>query len=131
MKSIMLAAQAIKCGDAEIVIAGGMENMSSIPHYMSGRKATKLGTIKVTDGLLVDGLTDVYDQQHMGTCGDLCADEYNFSREDQIVVRYSSLKAKFEALLTRTSRKSLCRQTKGRSDVKKSQSESQSIKGYD
>ncbi len=83
MKSIMLAAQAIKCGDAEIVIAGGMENMSSIPHYMSGRKATKLGTINVTDGLLVDGLTDVYDGQHMGTCGDLCATEYGFSREDQ------------------------------------------------
>lgn len=83
MKSIMLAAQAIKCGDAEIVVAGGMENMSSIPHYMDGRKATKLGSISVKDGLLVDGLTDVYDQQHMGTCGDLCATEYEFSREDQ------------------------------------------------
>lgn len=83
MKSVMLAAQAIKCGDAEIVVAGGMENMSSIPHYMSGRKAVKLGNIKVVDGLLVDGLTDVYDQQHMGTCADLCATEYNFSREDQ------------------------------------------------
>jgi len=83
MKSIMLAAQAIKCGDAEIVVAGGMENMSSIPHYMDGRKATKLGNISVKDGLLVDGLTDVYDQQHMGTCGDLCASEYEFTREDQ------------------------------------------------
>jgi len=83
MKAIMLAAQAIKTGDAEIVIAGGMENMSNIPHYMEGRKATKLGNIKISDGLLVDGLTDVYDQQHMGTCGDLCANEYDFSREDQ------------------------------------------------
>ena len=83
MKSIMLAAQAIKCGDAEIVVAGGMESMSNIPHYLSGRKPVKLGTIKVEDGLLVDGLTDVYDQQHMGTCGDLCATEYHFSREDQ------------------------------------------------
>ncbi len=83
MKSIMLAAQAIKCGDAEIVVAGGMENMSSIPHYMEGRKATKFGNISVKDGLLVDGLTNVYDQQHMGTCGDLCATEYEFSREDQ------------------------------------------------
>jgi len=83
MKAIMLAAQAIKTGDAEIVIAGGMENMSSIPHYFSGRSATKLGNINVLDGLLVDGLTDVYDQQHMGTCGDLCATEYHFSREDQ------------------------------------------------
>ncbi len=83
MKAIMLAAQAIKTGDAEIIIAGGMENMSRIPHYMEGRKATKLGNIKISDGLLVDGLTDVYDQQHMGTCGDLCANEYDFSREDQ------------------------------------------------
>jgi acetyl-CoA C-acetyltransferase len=83
MKSIMFAAQAIKTGDADIVIAGGMENMSSIPHYIAGRKATKLGNINVVDGLLVDGLTDVYDQKHMGTCGDLCASEYNFTREDQ------------------------------------------------
>jgi acetyl-CoA C-acetyltransferase len=83
MKSIMFAAQAIKTGDAEIIIAGGMENMSSIPHYISGRKATKLGNINVIDGLLLDGLTDVYDQKHMGTCGDLCASEYNFTREDQ------------------------------------------------
>ncbi len=83
MKSIMLAAQAIKTGDVDIVVAGGMENMSNIPHYMKGRSASKLGNITITDGLLVDGLTDVYDQQHMGTCGDLCATEYNFSREDQ------------------------------------------------
>lgn len=83
MKAIMIAAQAIKTGDADIIVAGGMENMSSIPHYISGRKATKLGNIKVDDGLLVDGLTDVYDQNHMGTCGDLCALEYNFTREDQ------------------------------------------------
>lgn len=83
MKSIMFAAQAIKTGDAEIVIAGGMENMSSIPHYMEGRKNVKLGNITITDGLLIDGLTDVYDNQHMGTCGDLCASEYGFSREDQ------------------------------------------------
>jgi len=83
MKAIMLGAQAIKTGDAEIVVAGGMENMSRIPHYLAGRKSTKLGAINVVDGLLVDGLTDVYDQQHMGTCGDLCADKYNFTRKDQ------------------------------------------------
>lgn len=83
MKSVMLAAQAIQCDDAEIVIAGGMENMSSIPHYIDGRNGVKLGNIKLKDGLLLDGLTDVYDQKHMGTCGDLCASEHNFSREDQ------------------------------------------------
>lgn len=83
MKAIMIAAQSIQCGDAEIVVAGGMENMSRIPHYLDGRNGVKLGNIKIEDGLLVDGLTDVYDQKHMGTCADLCANEYNFSREDQ------------------------------------------------
>jgi acetyl-CoA C-acetyltransferase len=83
MKAIIIAAQSIQCGDAEIVVAGGMESMSRIPHYLDGRKSVKLGDIKATDGLLVDGLTDVYDQKHMGTCGDLCAQEYDFSREDQ------------------------------------------------
>jgi len=83
MKAVMIAAQVIKCGDAEIVVAGGMESMSRIPHYLDGRKGVKLGNIKMTDGLLLDGLTDVYDQKHMGTCGDLCAKEYDFSREDQ------------------------------------------------
>ena len=83
MKAIMIAAQTIKAGDAEIIVAGGMENMSSIPHYVAGRAGTKLGNISMADGLLVDGLTDVYDQKHMGTCGDLCATEYDFTREDQ------------------------------------------------
>jgi len=83
MKAIMIASQAIKAGDAEIIVAGGMESMSNIPHYLAGRKATKLGNLNIADGLLVDGLTDVYDQKHMGTCGDLCATEYNFTREDQ------------------------------------------------
>mgnify|MGYP001090443023 CR=1 FL=1 len=92
MKAIMFAVQAIKSSDAEIVIAGGMENMSRIPHYMEGRKATKLGNINIADGLLVDGLTDVYDQQHMGTCGDLCASEYGFSREDQDTFAINSYK---------------------------------------
>ena len=92
MKSIQLAAQTIALGDAEVVVAGGMENMSRIPHYMEGRKATKLGNINIADGLLVDGLTDVYDQQHMGTCGDLCASEYGFSREDQDTFAINSYK---------------------------------------
>ncbi len=83
MKAVMLAAQAIKCGDADIVIAGGMENMSMTPHYLNGRKGQKLGNITLIDGLVNDGLTNVYDQKHMGTCGDLCASEHNFSREEQ------------------------------------------------
>lgn len=83
MKSIAFAAQAIKCGDAEIVVAGGMENMSMIPHYLNGRKGQKFGNIQIEDGLLKDGLVNVYDGKHMGTCGDACAEKYDFSREDQ------------------------------------------------
>ena len=83
MKSIVFAAQAIKCGDAEIVVAGGMENMSMTPHYMQARKGQKFGDIKIEDGLLKDGLVNVYDGKHMGTCGDACAVKYNFTREDQ------------------------------------------------
>lgn len=97
MKAIMLAAQAIKTGDAEIIVAGGMENMSKIPHYLEGRKATKLGNITVADGLLVDGLINVYDQKHMGTCGDLCADEFKFTREDQDNFAIASYKKSADA----------------------------------
>lgn len=84
MKSIMLAAQSIMCGDNDIVIAGGMENMSSVPHYFSkGRNGQKLGDMSLTDGLVKDGLTDVYNKVHMGNCAELCAKEMNFSREQQ------------------------------------------------
>lgn len=90
MKSIAFAAQAIKCGDADIVVAGGMENMSMIPHYMQARKGQKFGNIQIEDGLLKDGLVNVYDGKHMGTCGDACADKYKFSREDQDAFAISS-----------------------------------------
>jgi len=83
MKSVMLAAQAIQCGDAEIVVAGGMENMSLIPHYMHLRNGYKFGPTTMIDGMQKDGLTDAYDNNAMGVCADLCAAEYNFSREDQ------------------------------------------------
>ena len=83
MKAISLATQAIKCGDADVVIAGGMENMSSVPHYYSARNAVKLGDVKITDGMVKDGLTDVYNQVHMGVCADQCADEHNITRKDQ------------------------------------------------
>lgn len=83
MKSISLGAQSIMTGDNDLVVAGGMENMSSVPHYMQARNGVKLGDIKLTDGMVKDGLTDVYNQVHMGVCADKCADEYNISREDQ------------------------------------------------
>ncbi|TYP98333.1 acetyl-CoA C-acetyltransferase [Tenacibaculum adriaticum] len=83
MKSIMLAAQTIALGDAEIVVAGGMENMSLIPHYQHARMGSKFGPIKMEDGMQKDGLVDAYEQVAMGVCADECATEYKFSREDQ------------------------------------------------
>ena len=83
MKSIMLGAQAIQCGDAEIVVAGGMENMSLIPHYMHLRSGTKFGPSTMVDGMQKDGLSDAYDNNAMGVSADLCATEYNISRKEQ------------------------------------------------
>ncbi len=83
MKAVMMAAQAIQSGDAEIVIAGGMENMSLIPHYTHLRNGTKFGPTTLIDGMQKDGLTDAYDNQAMGVYADLCAKEYNISREEQ------------------------------------------------
>lgn len=83
MKSVMLAATSIKSGDQEVVVAGGMENMSQVPHYYNARVATKLGDVKMSDGMLTDGLIDVYNKVHMGVCAEKCASKYEFSREDQ------------------------------------------------
>tara|TARA_B100000809_G_scaffold266760_1_gene331256 strand:+ start:2688 stop:3875 length:1188 start_codon:yes stop_codon:yes gene_type:complete len=83
MKTVTQAAQAIQCGDAEIIVAGGMENMSQTPHYFECRKNTKFGNLPLTDGLLKDGLTNVYDQNHMGIFADACATTHNITREQQ------------------------------------------------
>lgn len=83
MKAIMQAAQAVAAGDAEVVVAGGMENMSMIPHYVQMRTGTKFGPSALIDGMQKDGLTDAYDNNAMGVCADLCATEYEISREDQ------------------------------------------------
>lgn len=83
LKSVMLAAQMIKSNDAAIVVAGGMENMSVVPHYSNARNGVKLGDIKIVDGMVKDGLTDVYGKVHMGNYADLCAAEYGISRERQ------------------------------------------------
>ena len=88
MKSVMLAAQTIKSGDNDIVVAGGMENMSSIPHYFDkGRTGQKLGDMKLIDGMVKDGLTDVYNKVHMGNCAEICAKEMKISREDRITLQ--------------------------------------------
>ncbi|SHE32059.1 acetyl-CoA C-acetyltransferase [Psychroflexus salarius] len=83
MKTVMQAAQSIALGDAEIIVAGGMESMSQIPHYLHLRKGQKFGPAQMVDGMQKDGLVDAYNQEAMGTCADLCATEHNFSREDQ------------------------------------------------
>ncbi len=83
MKAIMQAAQSIALGDTDIVVAGGMENMSLIPHYVHMRNPHKFGPATMIDGMQKDGLVDVYDQNAMGVCADACAEKYNFSREEQ------------------------------------------------
>ncbi len=83
MKSVTMGAQAIMCGDAEIVVAGGMENMSLIPHYVHMRNGAKFGPATLLDGMQKDGLVDAYDQQAMGVFADLCATEHKITREEQ------------------------------------------------
>lgn len=83
MKAVMLAAQSIALGDAEIVVAGGMESMSNIPHYTSMRNGSKFGPVTMEDGMQKDGLVDAYGKEAMGVYADLCASEHKISREQQ------------------------------------------------
>jgi acetyl-CoA C-acetyltransferase len=84
MKAIMMASQAIMTGMRDVVLVGGMESMSNVPYYLpNARSGLRLGHGSVVDGVIHDGLWDVYDDQHMGMCGEVCATKYNFSREDQ------------------------------------------------
>ena len=97
MKAIMLAAQSIALGDATIVVAGGMENMSSIPHYLHGRQGTKFGPTTLEDGMQKDGLVDAYDNVAMGVCADACASKFGFSREEQDAYAIQSYQRSTEA----------------------------------
>ena len=97
MKSIMQAAQSIALGDAEIIVAGGMENMSKIPHYYHARIAKKFGPAQMEDGMQKDGLVDAYNKEAMGVCADACATEYDFSREDQDAFAVQSYKRSDDA----------------------------------
>ena len=83
MKAIMTGSQTILSGDNDVVVAGGMENMSMVPHYLQGRSSVKLGDIKAKDGLILDGLWDVYNNFHMGMAAELCAEQCNITRNDQ------------------------------------------------
>ena len=83
MKSVMLGAQTILAGDNEVVVVGGMENMSQTPHYVDGRNGVKFGNITMLDGITKDGLLDAYGNVPMGNCAELCAKEYSITREAQ------------------------------------------------
>ena len=84
LKAVMLGAQAIQCGDSDIVIAGGMENMSAAPYLLpKGRTGQRLGHGSVEDSIIKDGLWDVFNDQHMGNCAELCAREKNYTRKEQ------------------------------------------------
>lgn len=97
MKAVMMAAQSIKSGDQEVIVAGGMENMSQVPHYYNARNAVKLGDVKMQDGMLADGLIDIYNKVHMGVFAEKCAAEYQFTREDQDNFAIQSYKRSAEA----------------------------------
>ncbi|MAH20334.1 MAG: acetyl-CoA C-acyltransferase [Flavobacteriaceae bacterium] len=97
MKAIQQAAQSIALGDANIIVAGGMENMSSIPHYYNAREAKKFGAGTLEDGMQKDGLVDAYSEQAMGVYADACAVEYGFTREDQDAFAIESYKRAKEA----------------------------------
>ena len=93
MKAVMFGAQSIMTGANEIVVAGGMESMSNVPYYLDkARQGYRLGHGQLTDGLIKDGLWDVYKNYHMGNAAELCAREYNISREDQDAYAIESYK---------------------------------------
>lgn len=98
LKSVMLADQAIRCNDAEIVVAGGMESMSNAPYFVKkARTGFKMGNVELIDLMIHDGLWDVYNQIHMGNAGELCASECNISREEQDEYAIMSYKRAIEA----------------------------------
>lgn len=98
MKAIMLAAQSISIGDNEVVVAGGMENMSAVPYYLDkARNGYRMGHAQMLDGLVKDGLWDVYKDYHMGSAAELCATECNISREEQDAYAVESYKRSQDA----------------------------------
>jgi acetyl-CoA C-acetyltransferase len=98
LKSVMLAAQAIQCGDAQVVVAGGTENMSRAPYLLEkARGGYRMGNGELIDSMIRDGLWDVYDNVHMGICGDRCAEKYGLTREQQDDFAAASFKRAIEA----------------------------------
>src|SRR6266853_1573274 len=98
LKSVMLAAQSIKCGDASVIVAGGTENMSRAPYLLErARGGYRMGNGEIVDAMIKDGLWDVYNNVHMGPCGDRCAEKYNFARQQQDDYAVASFKRAQEA----------------------------------
>jgi acetyl-CoA C-acetyltransferase len=100
MKAIMLGAQTILAGDNHMVVVGGMENMSQVPHYLDGRNGIKFGNINMLDGITKDGLLDVYNKVPMGNCAELCAKEHGITREEQDAFAIASYSKAAEAWKT-------------------------------
>lgn len=99
LKSVMLAEQAIKCGDADVVVAGGFESMSNVPYYLDkARTGYRMGHGKLIDGMIEDGLWDVYNNFHMGNAAELCAKELNITREEQDAFATESYKRAIKAM---------------------------------
>ena len=99
LKAVMLAEQAIKCGDAEIVIAGGFESMSNVPYYLDkARSGYRMGNGVLIDGMIIDGLWDVYNNFHMGSAAEICSAELKITREDQDAFAEDSYKKALQAV---------------------------------
>ncbi|MGA2067344.1 MAG: acetyl-CoA C-acyltransferase [Thermoguttaceae bacterium] len=98
LKAVMLAAQAIRCGDAEVLVAAGAENMSAAPYLLpKARGGYRMGNGELVDSMIRDGLWDVYNNLHMGACGDRCAEKYRFSRQQQDDFAVASYKRAIQA----------------------------------
>ncbi|MFA6597083.1 MAG: thiolase family protein [Ignavibacteriaceae bacterium] len=99
LKAVMLAQQAIACGDADIIIAGGQESMTNAPYLLKqGRNGYRLGNATIYDSILIDGLTDVYNNIHMGNCAESCAKDFHFTREELDAFSIQSYKKALAAI---------------------------------
>lgn len=99
LKAVMLAQQAIACGDSEIIIAGGQESMTNAPYLLKqGRNGYRLGNSTIYDSILIDGLTDVYNNVHMGNCAESCAKDFHFTREELDTFAVQSYKKALTAI---------------------------------
>ena len=99
LKAVMLAQQAIACGDADIIIAGGQESMTNAPYLLKqGRNGYRLGNATIYDSILIDGLTDVYNNVHMGNCAESCAKDFRFTREELDAFSIQSYKKALAAI---------------------------------